>query len=86
MKTQTNIVMDENFDMERILGLHVTELPADLDFDSGYPVVDRDGIVTGIVDGKNPETLADGNWTTGAWIDGRVVTGEHYADLAITIG
>lgn len=79
-----NRVLQNDFDVNTIIGKHINDLPANLEWETAYPIVDRETLlVTGIVDGNYPEEFNDGNWVTGALIDGKIVTGEHYCDFAV---
>ena len=86
MKTAfTNRVTSDEFDMGRLIGVHVNEISSlGLEFATAYPIIDPETLrVTGLVDGNYPEEFNGGNWLTGALIDGKIITGDQYCDFAI---
>ena len=59
-----NMVTDEGFETNRVIGVDVDAIDSAVEFGSCYPVCETDdgGIVIGIVDANYPDDLNCGVW------------------------
>lgn len=68
--------------INEVIGKNLNDVRDDVDFGSCWPLIDPETmIIERVVDGNYP----DGTWTTGAFVDGVLKTGDHYVDFAVEL-